>query len=260
MTENEARQKLIAWAEAQIGTREGVNNWNRYAAGMKKLYGWDVQNQPWCDIFVDAGFVECFGLELAMAMTYQFPGCAGAACRYSAQYYKDAGAWFSAPQPGDQIFLYVDGGINHTGIVTAVEGGRVTAVEGNSSDMVARRVYAPQALNIAGYGRPNWALAAGGGAGSAAPPAASPTGEPEKKASYAPWEYSVKISLLRQGNSGPQVKNLQTLLLAQGFDCGAADGAFGPRTASALLAFQRAHKLGADGEFGAQSFSALWNS
>ena len=87
MTENEARQKLIAWAEAQIGTREGVNNWNRYAAGMKKLYGWDVQNQPWCDIFVDAGFVECFGLELAMAMTYQFPGCAGAACRYSAQYY-----------------------------------------------------------------------------------------------------------------------------------------------------------------------------
>ena len=260
MTENDARQKLIRWAEAQIGTREGANNWNRYAVGMKKLYGWDVQNQPWCDVFVDAGFVECFGLELGMAMTCQFPGCAGAACRYSAQYYKDAGRWFSAPQPGDQIFLYVDGGINHTGIVTAVEGGRVTTVEGNSSDMVARRVYAPQALNIAGYGRPDWALAAGSGAGSAAPPAASPTGEPEKKASYAPWEYSVKISLLRQGNSGPQVKNLQTLLLAQGFDCGAADGAFGPRTASALLAFQRAHKLGADGEFGAQSFSALWNS
>ena len=145
MTENDARQKLIHWAEAQIGTREGANNWNRYAAGMKKLYGWDVQNQPWCDVFVDAGFVECFGLELGMAMTCQFPGCAGAACRYSAQYYKDAGRWFSAPQPGDQIFLYVDGGINHTGIVTGVEGGCVTTMEGNSSDMVARRVYAAQA-------------------------------------------------------------------------------------------------------------------
>ena len=258
MTENEARQKLISWAEAQIGTREGANNWNRYAAGMKKLYGWDVQNQPWCDIFVDAGFVECFGLETAMAMTYQFPGCAGAACRYSAQYYKDAGAWFSAPRPGDQIFLYVDGGINHTGIVTAVEGGRVTTVEGNSSDMVSRRVYAPQALNIAGYGRPNWTLAAGG-AGNAAPPA-SPADAPEKKASYAPYAYSVKISLLRQGNSGPQVKNLQTLLNAHGFACGAADGEFGPKTAAALLEFQRAHALGADGEFGAQSFTALWNS
>ena len=161
MTEQEARTRLIRWAEAQIGTREGANNYNRYAEGLAALYGWDVQNQPWCDIFVDAGFIACFGLETGMRMTYQFPGCAGAACRYSAQYYKNAGAWFPAPQPGDQIFLYVDGGINHTGIVTAVENGRVQTVEGNSSDMVSRRVYALQALNIAGFGRPNWALAAG---------------------------------------------------------------------------------------------------
>ena len=44
MTEQEAKNRLIAWAEAQIGTREGANNWNRYAKGMEKLYGWDVQN------------------------------------------------------------------------------------------------------------------------------------------------------------------------------------------------------------------------
>ena len=259
MTEQEAKNRLIAWAEAQIGTREGANNWNRYAKGMEKLYGWDVQNQPWCDVFVDAGFVECFGLELGMAMTYQFPGCAGAACRYSAQYYKNAGRWFPTPQPGDQIFLYVDGGINHTGIVTAVEGGRVTAVEGNSSDMVSRRVYAPQALNIAGYGRPNWALAANGGAAGSSPAAPPASAAPETPVRYAPYEYDVKISLLRQGNSGPQVKSLQALLNAAGFDCGAADGAFGPKTAAALLAFQRENGLAADGEFGGESFEALWN-
>ena len=258
MTEQEAKNKLIAWANAQVGTREGANNWNRYAAGMKKLYGWDVQNQPWCDIFVDAGFVECFGLELAMAMTHQFPGCAGAACRYSAQYYKDAHSWYSTPQPGDQIFLYVDGGINHTGIVTAVGDGRVTTVEGNSSDMVARRVYAPQALSIAGYGRPDWALAADAEAPSPAPPPADAA--PERPVSYADWEYRVKIHLLRQGNCGPQVRNMQTLLSTQGFDCGEADGEFGPRTAAALTDFQRAHGLEADGEFGTQSFTALWNS
>ena len=255
MTIQEAKQKLIRWAEAQIGTREGVNNWNRYAAGMEKLYGWDVQNQPWCDVFVDAGFVECFGLDLACRMTYQFPGCAGAACRYSAQYYKNAGRWFSVPQPGDQIFLYVDGGINHTGIVTAVEDGRVYTVEGNSGDMAARRVYAAQALNIAGYGRPDWALAA-----EDAPSPAPETGAaPQRPASYAPYVYDVKINLLLQGNSGPQVKSLQALLNAASFDCGAADGAFGPKTAAALLAFQRENGLAADGEFGGESFEALWN-
>ena len=254
MTIQEAKSRLIAWAEAQIGTREGADNYNRYAAGMKKLYGWDVQNQPWCDIFVDAGFVECFGLETAMAMTYQFPGCAGAACRFSAGYYKDAGSWTDTPQPGDQIFLYVDGGINHTGIVTAVEGGRVTTVEGNSSDMVARRVYALRALNIAGYGRPDWALAAESGAPSPELPAPAPP------AHYAPYEYGVKIALLRRGCRGAQVRSMQTLLNARGFDCGAADGEFGEATAAALTAFQRAHALECDGEFGGQSFTALWNS
>ncbi len=70
----------------------------------------------------------------------------------------------------------------------------------------------------------------------------------------------MKIALLRQGCRGPQVRNLQTLLNAKGFDCGAADGDFGPATAAALLAFQREHALAADAEFGGQSFTALWNS
>ena len=83
---------------------------------------------------------------------------------------------------------------------------------------------------------------------------------PEKKANYASYEYDVKINLLRRGNSGPQVRNLQTLLSAQGFDCGEADGEFGPKTAAALTAFQRAHGLAADGEFGGESFTALWNA
>ena len=258
MTAAQAKQKLIAWANAQVGTREGDNNWTRYAVGMEKLYGWNVQNQPWCDIFVDAGFVECFGLEKASAMTYQFPGCAGAACRYSAQYYKNHGAWYDTPQPGDQIFLYIDGAINHTGIVTAVEGGRVHTVEGNSGDAVARRVYAAQALNIAGYGRPDWAVAADG---TPDQPAAKPAGAPQKKAeqSYSGTVCEVRTQLLRQGNYGPQVENMQHLLTDHGFDCGGVDGRFGPATRRALLAFQRAAGIAADGEWGAQSFNTMWN-
>lgn len=258
MTEAQARDKLIAWANAQVGTREGENNWTRYAVGMEKLYGWNVQNQPWCDIFVDAGFVECFGLEKGSAMTYQFPGCAGAACRYSAQYYKNHGAWYDTPQPGDQIFLYIDGGINHTGIVTAVEGGSVRTVEGNSGDAVVRRVYALNALNIAGYGRPDWALAADGP--PAPPEAAKPESAPQTRTDHSYGETcEVRVNLLRQGSYGPQVENMQHLLTDHGFDCGGADGRFGPATRRALLAFQRAAGISADGEWGAQSFNTMWN-
>lgn len=256
MTIQEAKEKLIAWANAQIGTREGSNNNNRYAAIREsmRMYGWNVQNQPWCDVFVDAGFVECFGLEVAAKLTCQPIGGFSAACRYSAQFYKNAGAWTQTPQAGDQIFLYIDGGINHTGIVTAVTNGCVYTVEGNSGDMVARRVYALGALNIAGYGRPNWAAAA---EVAPSPPPSAPDAEQERR--YEPYEYSVKIPLLRTGNRGPAVFSVQTLLNARGFSCGEADGIFGAKTAAALRAFQGDHGLDADGEFGGASFAALWD-
>ena len=82
MTKQEAIDRLISWANAQIGTHEGPNNWNPYAEteGLRTLYGWNIQGQPWCDVFVDAGFISLFGYDLGSAMTYQFAGCAGAAC------------------------------------------------------------------------------------------------------------------------------------------------------------------------------------
>lgn len=45
--------------------------------------------------------------------------------------------------------------------------------------------------------------------------------------------------LLRQGDRGPAVRRFQTLLRIAGFNPGPIDGIFGPRTQSALLAFQR---------------------
>lgn len=161
MTKNEAISKLLVWANAQIGTTESGDNWNKYAPNMSGAYGWNVQNQPWCDVFVDAGFVECFGLENAAKMTYQPIGGFSAACRYSAQYYKNNGAWYSAPEPGDQIFFYYDGDINHTGIVVSASGGVVRTIEGNSRDAVRSNAYGIGTAIIAGYGRPNWSVVAG---------------------------------------------------------------------------------------------------
>ena len=162
MTRNEAISKLLTWANAQIGTTESGDNWNKYAQNMSAAYGWNVQNQPWCDVFVDAGFVECFGIENAAKMTYQPIGGFSAACRYSAAYFSAHDAFTQQPEPGDQIFFRdAEGVINHTGIVVSAGGGIVRTIEGNSGDAVRSNAYGIGTSTIAGYGRPNWSVVAG---------------------------------------------------------------------------------------------------
>lgn len=162
MTKNAAVSKLLAWAAAQVGYTEGTNNYNKYAQDtrLQQLYGWNAQNQPWCDLFTDEGFIECFGLEKGAAMTYQRIGGGSAACRYSAQFFKDNGAFVTVPEPGDVIFFYSDGAINHQGLVEHVGIGAVTTIEGNSSDRVMRHTYSMSDSYIAGYGRPKWSVVA----------------------------------------------------------------------------------------------------
>ncbi|MBK8457410.1 MAG: DUF3380 domain-containing protein [Phyllobacteriaceae bacterium] len=58
------------------------------------------------------------------------------------------------------------------------------------------------------------------------------------------------------GARGDAVKTLQRLLTAQGYPV-AADGVFGERTRAAVIAFQRANGLSADGVAGAKTLAAL---
>ena len=53
--------------------------------------------------------------------------------------------------------------------------------------------------------------------------------------------------MLKKGSSGDDVAKLQKRLAAAGFDPGAADGIFGPKTEAALKAFQEANGLAVDG-------------
>ncbi|MFP2905004.1 peptidoglycan-binding protein [Pyxidicoccus sp. 3LFB2] len=62
---------------------------------------------------------------------------------------------------------------------------------------------------------------------------------------------------LREGSKGAAVVTLQNKLKAAGFNPGAADGAFGPKTETAVKAFQRARGLTADGIVGPKTWSAL---
>jgi N-acetylmuramoyl-L-alanine amidase len=56
---------------------------------------------------------------------------------------------------------------------------------------------------------------------------------------------------------GAKIKDIQTQLTAKGFDTGGAEGQFGPKTFAAVLQFQRAQGLVADGEVGPLTAKAL---
>lgn len=65
------------------------------------------------------------------------------------------------------------------------------------------------------------------------------------------------MDMLKKGSSGYQVKVLQTLLKLNGYDCGTVDGQFGGKTYAAVIAFQKAHGLVADGIVGPKTWNKL---
>ena len=259
MTIQEAKNKLIAIALNEVGYVEGSNNWNKYSAEMNgcNAYGWNVQNQPYCDIFADWCYYKAFGLDMAARLTYQPKGGFSALCSASANYYKNNGAWFSTPAVGDQVFFNVSGGINHTGIVVGVSGGVVTCVEGNSSDAVRKNNYNLGISYIAGFGRPNWAVFEGGVADDEPEPATEP--EPPKQETC---KVTITLPVIKYGDESMWVKLMQTALIGRGFNCGwyGADGEYGQQTKIALFQFQQknADKVGeADMVCGQRTWGAL---
>lgn len=155
MTIQEAKQKLVAVARAEVGYHEGADNYNKYADDPRitKLYGWNVQNKPWCCTFVNWCFLQAFD-DTGGKMTYG----GSAACATQASYYRANGAFKTEPEVGDQIFFCSGGGINHTGLVVEVNGKTIRTVEGNYSDKVSLCTYVLGNSVIAGFGRPDWYL------------------------------------------------------------------------------------------------------
>lgn len=64
-------------------------------------------------------------------------------------------------------------------------------------------------------------------------------------------------SMLFEGSQGAEVEQLQHLLAAAGYSPGTPDGIFGAGTHQAVVSFQHAHGLGADGVVGPQTWHAL---
>jgi len=72
-----------------------------------------------------------------------------------------------------------------------------------------------------------------------------------------PGTGGVSGAVLRNGSSGPEVKQLQEQLNKLGYSVGEADGKFGPKTEAAVKKFQAVKGLEADGVVGAKTREAL---
>ena len=69
--------------------------------------------------------------------------------------------------------------------------------------------------------------------------------------------YALKASTLCRGSKGENVRLLQQALINLGYLSGKADGKFGPMTEEAVISFQKANSLTADGLAGTKTLSLL---
>ena len=85
------------------------------------------------------------------------------------------------------------------------------------------------------------------------------TQKPAQTAQDKPKAESVVYDMktLRNGSKGTQVKVLQFLLKAKGYDVGNVDGIFGAKTLAAVKAFQKAHGLSVDGIVGKNTWTKI---
>ncbi len=279
------RKKIIALAESEVGYLEkkinaqlddktanaGFNNYTKYARDLDAINGFyngHKQGFAWCDMFVDWLFVKCFGVENALNLLCQKMGSSGAGCTYSLNYYIANNQYYTRatkPQVGDQIFFGNVGNSSHTGIVYKVDDTAVYTIEGNTSGEVGvisngggvfKKSYPRNYSAIAGYGRPNYNDGFIGDSieDSTVIPIA-PT-EPEQDEEEA---IPTGMPEIKKGDRGVYVKKAQRLLIAKGYSCGSygADGDFGNSTYNAVIAFQKANSLDADGIIGEATWVKL---
>ena len=166
---------IITTAIAELGYQEkasnsqldsktanaGHNNWNKYAAYIDStypnFYNGKKNGYDWCDIFVDYCMLKSFGLKKTLELTGQPMNSCGAGCVFSYGYYKAKGRTGKTPKVGAQVFFgTTEDDLYHTGIVEKFDSNYVYTIEGNSSDVVARRTYSRSGSAIYGYGYPSY--------------------------------------------------------------------------------------------------------
>lgn len=239
-------QDVLRIAAGEVGYREGAYNWTKYAA---EMYGGKYQNQAWCGVWTDWCLAQANLLQGEPSSVWT-PG--------GATSYQRAGRWISragVALPGDVVYFDWGGSqsvqqIDHVGLVEAVTPDYILTIEGNTSgdwqgsqsngDGVYRRKRPRSA--IVGFGRPQYEI---------------PTPVPPQPIDWAALRRMAAAKILnegfgstgtvKEGSGGRDVLLWQRALnLIQNARL-VEDGSFGPATKRAVMAFQRAVGIGADG-------------
>ncbi len=240
--------KVVEQAIAWLGFNEADGTHKKiidvYNSHKPLARGYAVKyTDAWCATFVSA-------VAIKLGYTDIIP--TECSCTRMIELFKKLGAWVEnenrTPNPGDIIFYDWEdsgigdnkGGSDHVGIVEKVSGGNITVIEGNYSNSVKRRALAVNGRYIRGYAVPKY-------------------DKETETASGGEATVTVRLSMLKKGAKGEQVKTLQRLLIALGYDLGeyGADGDFGSATDKAVRAFQKDRNLEADGIVGQNTWNEL---
>lgn len=234
---------IIDAARQYVGIHEGtpqhaalIDKYNNMVAAAHGCYHMQYTD-PWCAAYVS--------LCAAEAGFHDFPF--SAACQPMVKWAQQRGLWSKAPSVGGLVLFDWDGdgSADHVGIVTDVEVGSFTSIEGNTSDMCAYRHYSNQHAGVMGFVR------------LPAVTAISPAVDPISTVPTA--EYPTLSPVCRYGNVSMWVRAMQCLLIVRGYDCGpdGADGEYGKNTGLALRAMQRDAGIAVDGVCGPETWKML---
>lgn len=143
--------RLIAAAEKELGYREASNGYTKYGFWYGTYQGHHYTNLHWCAMFVSWCINEA-GISSTIVPLY-------ANVESGKQNFSSKKIYYLRedyiPKAGDLIFFLRDGA-GHTGIVTGCDGETVYTIEGNTSNMVARRSYPLDYHTIDGYASPEY--------------------------------------------------------------------------------------------------------
>lgn len=268
---------------ANAGMKNGhtYTKYGEYLDNLGYVYNSKKNGYAWCAIFAAYCYFVSYGDRNAQKMLCQHDRCSAAGCGEWLDYFKRQKQYFGRGQgqASDVVFFCDSSGQNvvHVGIVESIKGSIMTTIEGNASNSVRRKTYGMWDGRIVGFGRPNWAMEPVGPVPEDAQtvkepeplqpvvtptkpaeetkPAVEPTPAPAKAT-----ECTITLPILKEGDKGTIVKNLQYILQRNKCFSGTINGKFDKATASAVRSFQNGKglKITSPAEVNAETWNKLF--